>query len=130
MAADALGRVLVLSIAPGQASELAAGGAMLARLCSLGRLGRVVCDRGYSSAAWRDAIRAAGAEPCVPAQPTHPRVAYDRHAYRRRNAVERTIGHLKEWRAVATRYDKTAKPYLGALHVAAAIQWISFPNRA
>lgn len=127
---DALGRVLALSIAPGQASELAAAPAMLARVRGLGRLGRVVCDRGYSSAAWRAAIAAVGAEPCVPAQPTHPRVAYDRPAYRRRNAVERTIGHLKEWRAVATRYDKTSSSYLGALHVAAALQWIRFPNKA
>ena len=103
---------------------------MLDRLRTLGRLGRVVCDRGYSAAAWRDAIRAVGADPCVPAQTTHPAVAHDRCAYARRNAVERTIGHLKEWRAIATRYDKTAQSYLATIHIAAALQWIAFTNRA
>ena len=125
-----MGRVLAISLAPGQASELRAAPTMLARLLGLGRIERVVCDRGYSSAAWRAAIAAAGAEPCVPAQPTHPIVPYDRPAYRRRNAVERTIGHLKEWRAIATRYDKTASSYLGALHIPAALHWIKFPHRA
>ena len=90
----------------------------------LGAVERVVCDRGYSSAAWRDAIRAAGAEPVVPAQPTHPAVPYDRGAYRRRHRVEQAWGRLKEWRAVATRYEKTASSFLGALHVASAMDWI------
>ena len=90
----------------------------------LGAVGRVTCDRGYSSRAWREAIVAAGAEPVVPAQPTHPVVGYDRAAYRRRHHVERAWARLKEWRAVATRYEKTAESYLGVLHVAAAVDWI------
>ena len=91
---------------------------------SLGAVVRVVCDRGYSSGPWREAIAAAGAEPVVPAQPTHPAVAYDRAAYRRRHQVERAWGRLKEWRAVATRYEKRAESYLGVLYVAAALDWI------
>jgi transposase len=90
----------------------------------LGRVSRVVCDRGYSSASWRAGIRLVGAEPVVPANRTHPSVAYDRAAYRRRHRVEQAWGRLKEWRAVATRYEKTAASYLGALHVAAALDWI------
>jgi transposase len=76
---------------------------------------------------WRAAIRAAGAEPVVPANPTHrsaPR-EYDRAAYRRRHRVENLWARLKEWRAVATRYDKTAAAYLGALYLAAAFDWLS-----
>ncbi len=87
----------------------------------------MVCDRGYSAAAWRERIRAAGAAPVVPAHPTHraaPR-DYDRAAYRRRHRVENLWARLKEWRAVATRYDKTAAAYLGALHLAAALDWLS-----
>ena len=72
---------------------------------------------------WRSAIAEVGAEPVVPANPTHPAVAYDRLAYRRRHRVEQLWGRLKEWRAVATRYEKTAASYLGALHVAAALDW-------
>ena len=109
---------------PGHRSELKASDALLLAAVRLGPVGRVVCDRGYSSAAWREAISGVGAEPVVPAHPTHPAVAYDGAAYRRRHRVEQLWGRLKEWRAVATRYEKTAGSYLGVLHVAAALDWI------
>ena len=60
----------------------------------------------------------------VPANRTHPAVGYDRAAYRERHRVEQLWGRLKEWRAVATRYEKTSESDLGALHVAAAMDWI------
>ena len=96
----------------------------MAAASGLGPVRRVVCDRAYSSRPWREAISEAGAEPVVPANRTHPAVAYDRAAYRRRHRVEQAWGRLKEWRAVATRYEKTAESYLGALHVAASLDWI------
>ena len=91
---------------------------------SLGAVVQVICDRAYSSKLWRDAITAAGAEPVVPPNPTHLQVPYDREAYRRRHHVEQAWGRLKEWRAVATRYEKTAASYLGVLYVASALDWI------
>ncbi len=93
-------------------------------MVGLGRVGRVICDRGYSSASWRAGIRVVGAEPVVPANRTHRAAEYDRAAYRERHRVEQLWGRLKEWRAVATRYEKTSESYLGALHVAAAMDWI------
>lgn len=106
-----------------------AAGPLLAAAVGLGAVGRVVCDRGYSSQAWREAITAAGAEPVVPAQPTHPAVVgYDRAAYRRRHHVEQAWARLKEWRAVATRYEKRASSFLGVLHVAAALDWVRHGN--
>jgi len=98
--------------------------ALLIAVVGLGRVGRVVCDRGYSSASWRAGVRLIGAEPVVPANRSHPAVEYDRGAYRERHRVEQLWGRLKEWRAVATRYEKTSESYLGALHVAAAVDWI------
>jgi transposase len=121
---DATGRALAFRLLPGQRSELRASDALLVAVVRLGRVGRVVCDRGYSSASWRAGIRLVGAEPVVPANRTHPTVPYDRAAYRRRHRVEQLWGRLKEWRAVATRYEKTAASYLGALHVAASLDWI------
>ena len=109
---------------PGHRSELKAAPALLALAVRLGLVRRVVCDRAYSSRGWREAITEAGAEPVVPANRTHPAVSYDRAAYRRRHRVEQAWGRLKEWRAVATRYEKTAESYLGALHVAASLDWI------
>ena len=121
---DGAGRALGFRLLPGQRSELRASDALLIGVLCLGRVGRVVCDRGYSSASWRAGIRLVGAEPVVPSNRTHPPVAYDRVAYRRRHHVEQLWGRLKEWRAVATRYEKTAESYLGALHVAASLDWI------
>ncbi|MDQ0808379.1 transposase [Streptomyces sp. B3I7] len=44
---------------------------------------------------------------------------FDREAYKRRNTVERCINKLKQWRGLATRYDKTAALYLAGLRLAA-----------
>ena len=136
MIADARGRPLAFRLLPGQASELEAARALLEHAVALGggpgALGgpveRVVCDRGYSSEVWRDQIRSMGAEPVVPAHPRHKRATqhYCRAAYRRRHKVEQLWARMKEWRAVATRYDKTASSYLGTLHLAAALTWLSY----
>ena len=69
-------------------------------------------------------IEEAGAQACVPANRTHPPVAYDRSAYKRRSRVETFWGRIKEVRAIAFRFDKTAASYTGALHLAAALDWI------
>ena len=49
--------------------------------------------------------------------------AFDRDAYKQRNTVERCINRLKQWRGLATRYDKTATIYLAALHIAGIFIW-------
>ena len=48
---------------------------------------------------------------------------FDKHAYKQRNTVERCINRLKQWRGFATRYDKTARVYQAALHIAAIFLW-------
>ncbi|MFE2389726.1 transposase, partial [Streptomyces althioticus] len=49
--------------------------------------------------------------------------AFDRETYKQRNTVERCINKLKQWRGLATRYDKTATIYLAGLHLAAIFIW-------
>ena len=79
----------------------------------------VLADKGYDADANRAAIAAAGAEPCIPPRRnrTTP-VPYDRHLYRERNGVERFFGRIKQYRRVATRYDKKAANFLGFVWVA------------
>lgn len=48
---------------------------------------------------------------------------FDRDAYKQRNTVERCINRLKQWRGIATRYEKTAKIYLAGLHLAGIFLW-------
>ena len=124
LACDGRGRALAFRLLPGNRGELKAALALLAAVVGLGVVRRVVCDRAYSARWWREAITEAGAEPVVPGNRTHPAVAYSRAAYRRRHHVEQGWGRLKEWRAVATRYEKTAESYLGVLYVAAALDWV------
>ena len=53
-----------------------------------------------------------------------PDPAFDRAAYRERNVVERLINRLKQWRRIATRYEKRADNYLAMLTIAAALLWL------
>lgn len=79
----------------------------------------VLADKGYDADANRAAIRARGAEPCIPPRKnrTEP-IAYDRHLYRERSAVELYFGRIKQYRRVATRYEKKAVNFLGFVWVA------------
>ena len=79
----------------------------------------VLGDKGYDSDANRSAIRAQGAQPCIPGRKNRKElIAYDRHLYRERNAVECFFGRIKQYRRVATRYDKKAANFLGFVWVA------------
>jgi transposase len=79
----------------------------------------VLADKGYDSEANRVAIVAAGAQPCIPPRKNRKQpIAYDRHLYRERNVVERYFARLKQYRRVATRYDKRAANFLGFVWVA------------
>jgi transposase len=85
----------------------------------LGRVGvvdEVVADRGYDSHAIRDKVLDAGASPQVPSK----RNAVEpwpvlKESYRERNRVERLVAKMKQFRAVATRYDKLGDSFLATI---------------
>ncbi len=54
---------------------------------------------------------------------------FDRELYRLRNRVERLVNRLKQFRAVATRYDKTAESFLAFVQLAASRLWLRFVHR-
>jgi transposase len=74
----------------------------------------VVADKAYDADHIRETVRAAGAEAVIPPR-RHRRepVPYDRAAYKLRNAAERFRGGLKQRRRPATRYEETARNFLG-----------------
>ncbi len=90
-----------------------------------GRFDRLIADRGYDTNAIRAAVTAQGAEVVIPSASSHrASIAYDRAAYKARNLGERLWCRLKDWRRVATRYDKLARNFLAtALIAAAVIYW-------
>ena len=72
----------------------------------------------------REWLATHGCEAVIPPNPTrkHP-ASYDRSAYKSRNLIERMFCRLKDFRRVATRYDKRVDTYLSAVPLAATIQW-------
>ena len=82
----------------------------------------VIADAAYSSAAFREQIREAGAEACIRSNPTHKSdPPYDEERYRHRNVIERFFRSLRNFRRVATRYDKLPENFLGFVHIAALL---------
>ena len=122
MIADSAGRAVAFSLAPGQAHELPHAVPLLAMLPGVPLW--VVGDRGYSSHAFREHVWNLGARPAIPPKRNEAPVACPDWIYNNRNRVERLWARLKEWRAVATRYEKTAASFLGVLHLAAALDWL------
>lgn len=87
-----------------------------------GRFDRLIADRGYDSNQVRAAIAEQGAETVIPTTTARRApIPYDRVAYRARNLVERLWCRLKDWRRIATRYDKLAANYLSGALIAATI---------
>ena len=120
--ADARGRALGFALTPGQASEAPQSFDLLEFLPAIP--GWVVADRGYSSHALRTAVWELGARPAIPTRRNEAPVHCPDWIYVNRERVERMWNRLKEWRAIATRYEKTARSFLSVLHLAAAFDWL------
>ena len=100
------------------------------------RPARVIADKGYSSRAIRAYLRRRGIAATIPErrdQQAHRLhrgshggrpPAFDPVIYRRRNVVERCFGRLKQYRAIATRYDKTAQSYQSMIDLATLLMWL------
>jgi transposase len=86
---------------------------------------RVVADKGYRSGKIRRYLRRRGIRYTIPRkQNERRRGPFDRQRYRDRNRVERLINHLKQFRRVATRYEKRAVNYKAMLTLAAIMLWL------
>jgi transposase len=83
-----------------------------------------IWNSGYSSHSFREHIWNIGAKPAIPARSNEASVACPNWIYNNRNVVERLWARLKEWRAVATRYEKTARSFMGVLCLAATLDWL------
>jgi transposase len=103
------------------------------------RPGAALGDKAYSSAANRSYLRKRGIKAVIAVkedQKNHRRSrgrhggrppAFDREQYKDRNTVERCFGKLKQFRAVATRYDKRGQIYRGTIDVATIRIWLRDP---
>jgi len=91
------------------------------------RVGAMLADRGYDSDEVRAEIAIHGIEAVIPSKANRRApAAHDRNKYKQRNLIERMFNKLKNWRRVATRYDKTASSYLGFVTLASVKLWLPF----
>jgi transposase len=87
---------------------------------------RTCGDRGYSSPPARRRLRQRRIEPFIPTRKDQPRQpGFDKAAYRERNRVERLIGRLKQYRRIATRYEKRATNYLAMVTLGMTMLWLT-----
>ena len=92
---------------------------------------KLLGDKGYDSDDIRNDLADRGIEPVIPPRSNRkPPIEYDREAYKRRKLIERCVNRLKQFRRIATRYEKTARAYLSMLCIAAARLWIKTVNTA
>lgn len=88
---------------------------------------QLIGDRGYDSDWYREALRAKGITPCIPPRKNRKiQLAYDTKLYRQRHRIENMFAKLKDWRRVATRYDRCAHTFMSAIVIAATMLfWIN-----
>ena len=91
-------------------------------LARMGRARYAVADKGYDADPLRRSLRRAGAVPVIPGRSNRKRqVRYDRKRYRGRHLIENAFCRLKDFRRVATRYDKLARNHLSGVALAATL---------
>ena len=114
----------MLLLSGGNTNDISLAASLIA---AAGRFRRLIADRGYDAGHLRRLLAERGIEAVIPSTASRRRpIPYDTEAYRDRNLVERMWCRLKDWRRLATRYDKLARNYLaGALIAAAVTYWIN-----
>lgn len=118
---DAKGRPLKFFMTAGQVSDYTGTAALLG---SLPTAEWMIADRGYDADWFRKALKDKGIRPCIPGRKSLGKaVRYDKRRYRRRNRIEIMFGRLKDWRRVATCYDRCAKTFLSAVALAATVMF-------
>lgn len=115
------GRPHVLLLTPGNTHDCKV--AMLA-IGAVPPSAYLVADTGYDSNALRAWLVERGTTPVIPARSNRKApIGHDRHIYRQRNVIERMFCRFKDWRRVATRFDRNIKTFLATLAIAAFVTW-------
>ena len=120
---DALGNPTGFHLTGGQACDLEGADKLLPTIAAE----TVLADKAYDAdARVIEPLQRAGKTVVIPPKRNRkaPR-SYDQHLYKARHLIENFFAKLKQFRAIATRYDKTARNFLAAIHLAAAVVWLN-----
>jgi transposase len=120
---DALGNPTGFALTPGQAHDLEGADALLPDLAA----DMLIADKAFDAEERvRRPLEEAGKAAVIPpkANRKEPR-PYDKDLYKARHLIENFFAKLKQFRAIATRYDKQATHFLAAIHLAASVIWLN-----
>ena len=119
---DALGNPIGFHLTPGQACDLEGSDRLLPGL----KADTLLADKGYDAdQRMIEPLRNAKKTAVIPPKSNRKiQRPYDRELYKTRHLVENFFCKLKQFRVIATRYDKTARHFLAAIHLASAVIWL------
>ena len=120
---DALGNPLAFMLTPGQAHDLEGADALLPQMAA----DTLLADKAFDAdRRVIEPLLAAGKTAVIPPKSNRKiQRHYDKEAYKARHLIENFFCKLKKYRAIATRYDKTARNLIAAIQLAAAIIWLN-----
>ena len=120
---DALGNPIGFHLTGGQAHDLVGADLLLPDM----QADMLIADKAFDAdERVVEPLAAAGKTAVIPSKANRksPRT-YDRHLYKERHLIENFFAKLKQFRAIATRYDKTARNFLAAVYLAASAIWLN-----
>jgi transposase len=120
---DALGNPISFHLTPGQACDLDGSDVLLPNLVA----DTVLADKGYDAdARVIEVLEAQGKTAVIPSKRNRTVMRdYDKDLYKARHLVENFFAKLKQYRAIATRYDKRKVNFLGAIYLVATVIWLN-----
>lgn len=121
MIVDALGNPLALSLTGGQAHDITQAETLAAQVEPAALLG----DKGYDADHFVESLKVRAITPVIPPKSNRKvKRQCDFALYAERNLIERFFNSIKQFRGIATRYEKTARNYLAGLHLVCALAWL------
>jgi transposase len=120
---DALGNPVGFHLTGGEAHDLVGADHLIPTM----QAETLIADKAFDAdQRVIDPLTAAGKQVVIPPKSNRKRPrSFDKHLYKARHLIENFFARLKQYRAIATRYDKTARNFLAAVYLAASIDWLN-----
>ena len=119
--ADAKGRLIAILLTGGEAHDCPVAERLIRRVQ---RPKRMLGDKAYDSAELREELDEHGTRPVIPNRSNRKQpFSFSKHLYKLRWRIEAAFNRLKDFRRIATRYDRLARNYLASVCLAAALVW-------
>lgn len=120
---DGLGNPTGFYLTGGHHHDLVGSDALMNRLT---QADMVLADKAYDAdKRVRQKLKAQGTTAVIPSKKNRTPCHYDKDIYKERHLIENLFAKIKQYRAIATRYDKTACNFLGALYMVASLIWLN-----